>query len=427
MMDINLYDYTHDNNLGNALASQQHLGTQVRLPFGLNENNTLVHVSDVNRGKACGCVCPGCRSPLIAAKGKLKQHHFRHDGGDACKGGIESAIHLAAKQIISERKQITLPEYNIVSPLRDSRWKQYSKCFISCQEIEFESVEEEVGLNGIVADVLAKINGRPLVIEIFYRHKVDDEKIDKIKKAGLSAIEIDLSELTIEDLKDWEHFWSYLNDIQHIQWLNNAKVNEGVVQEIQKQLAREIREQEKIYKQEEVEFEKTELLEAIEEIQYLKSEEHIDQLEKEALSSPAWKYFSPYVPFEWEEFPEFINKEIPDGDWIFGCDRRLWQSVIYGYFILHKNNKFSIELINDWLNEYLCAPPRSVYTVWNLGKRYKQLLPVDLSDNLPWTWRTLRAYFDYLCEKGILECTGHERGKANNRWYKVLKAKNSPI
>ncbi|KHE92892.1 MAG: hypothetical protein K8F52_17680 [Candidatus Scalindua rubra] len=323
------------------------MGIKIKLPFGLDKNNTLVHISDVENGKNCGCVCPSCQSPLIAAKGNIKQHHFRHDDGrDACEGGLESTVHLAAKQIISERQKITLPEYVVFSSSKDSRGKRYSKCFIPSKTIDFDSVEEEKDLHGIRADILAKIGNRPLVIEIFYRHKVDAQKLDKIEKADISAIEIDLSGLAPKDVEDWEHFWSYLNNPQHIQWLNNARVNDNISKQIEKELTREIQEQEKKYKQEDIEIEKAALLEAIKEIQFFKKKEHIDLLKKEALSHPAWEYFSKYVPYKWDEFPELINKEVPNGDWIFGCDRRIWQSIIYGYFILHKNNKFSIGLIN---------------------------------------------------------------------------------
>ena len=80
---------------------------KIKLPFGLNENNILVHIADVKRGKKCYCVCPSCRSPLIAAKGSKKQHHFKHAFDNECKSGLESAVHLAAKKMIMERKQIT--------------------------------------------------------------------------------------------------------------------------------------------------------------------------------------------------------------------------------------------------------------------------------------------------------------------------------
>lgn len=98
---------------------------QIKLPFGLNKEDTLVHVSDVESGKKCACVCPSCHSPLIAAKGIKNQHHFRHDGNGECASGLESAIHLAAKKIIKERKSITFPELVLRAESKDSRGIEY--------------------------------------------------------------------------------------------------------------------------------------------------------------------------------------------------------------------------------------------------------------------------------------------------------------
>ena len=83
---------------------------EIKLPFGLNENNIIVHIADIESGDKCNLVCPSCKSPLIAVKGNKKQHHFRHKNFRECKGGLESAIHLAAKQMIMEKKQLTLPK-----------------------------------------------------------------------------------------------------------------------------------------------------------------------------------------------------------------------------------------------------------------------------------------------------------------------------
>jgi hypothetical protein len=40
----------------------------IKLPFGLNRSGVLAHISEVEKGKKCGCICPACKSPLIARK-----------------------------------------------------------------------------------------------------------------------------------------------------------------------------------------------------------------------------------------------------------------------------------------------------------------------------------------------------------------------
>lgn len=78
---------------------------KIKLPFGLDKNNTIIHISEVESGKNCDCFCPGCHSPLIAAKGNKILHHFKHSIDRECKNGLESAIHMAAKrQILKKNK-----------------------------------------------------------------------------------------------------------------------------------------------------------------------------------------------------------------------------------------------------------------------------------------------------------------------------------
>ncbi|AUH73371.1 hypothetical protein [Legionella sainthelensi] len=119
------------------------------------------------------------------------------------------------------------------------------------RSISFDSVQEEQEINEMRADILAIANNQKLIIEIFYRHKVDDRKIEKIKTANISTIEIDLSYLTPDDVRDWETFWLCINDPNRAQWLCNARASSESV-EIEKQLSIKVLEIEKEYKQKEI-------------------------------------------------------------------------------------------------------------------------------------------------------------------------------
>lgn len=92
---------------------------KIKLSFGLDKNNKLVHVADVESGRSCDCICLSCKSPLIAAKGRIKHHHFKHATVKECQSGEESFIHLAAKWIISEQEIIIagqLQHYSTLMP-----------------------------------------------------------------------------------------------------------------------------------------------------------------------------------------------------------------------------------------------------------------------------------------------------------------------
>ncbi|BAY78260.1 hypothetical protein NIES25_47310 [Nostoc linckia NIES-25] len=53
------------------------------LKYGVNENEILICVADVNSGKT-SLRCPYCNSELTAKKGKIKEHHFAHNG-ETCR------------------------------------------------------------------------------------------------------------------------------------------------------------------------------------------------------------------------------------------------------------------------------------------------------------------------------------------------------
>ncbi|HIF0282833.1 TPA: competence protein CoiA family protein [Legionella pneumophila] len=405
---------------------------KIKLPFGLNENKSIVHIANVASGKNCNCICPSCNSPLIAAKGTKNQHHFKHATTIECEGGLESAIHMAAKQIIKERKQIKLPEYTINKTILDSKEKmhlEYKTLVEKGRSIYFDSVQEEQELNEIRADILAIASNQKLIIEIFYRHKVDDQKIEKIKADNISTIEINLSDLKPDDVKDWETFWLCINDPNRAQWLYNARAATESV-ELEKQLRVKVQKIEKEYALEEIKRLKQEqevkpvLEKALEELKILRTKKHGVQLEQEVDKHPAWKFYSKYLLHSAGELPNFLNIDVSDGDWIFGCDKHIWQTAFYyNFFILNENNKnyFSIKQVDDWLQKVAkCKISPCAQIVGKYGRRFPELVPTNISGNMPSSWRTLREYFNHLDKLGMLIYAGNDRRHRGSFWFQIL-------
>ncbi len=86
--------------------------TSIPVTFALRGADT-VHISEVASGLACGCFCPGCGDRMVARKGPIKIHHFAHEGGSDCAGGLETTLHLAAKALLSKERRIVLPEASV--------------------------------------------------------------------------------------------------------------------------------------------------------------------------------------------------------------------------------------------------------------------------------------------------------------------------
>jgi competence CoiA-like predicted nuclease len=95
-------------------------------------------------GKACGCICPSCKSPLVA-KNALNNHripHFAHASGENCVHGRESAIHLAAKQLIEEHHKLYIPERIVKIYIVDEMKNEHSpqKILIRAGLVDFSRV-----------------------------------------------------------------------------------------------------------------------------------------------------------------------------------------------------------------------------------------------------------------------------------------------
>jgi hypothetical protein len=190
---------------------------KVKLPFALQDDR-LVHVSEVEAGLACGCVCPACKETLVAKKGPKLTHHFSHLCGLDCAHAFETALHLAAKRVLETHKRMRIPDVSV-------GFNSYKKPWVISVErdIHFEQVSVETKLGNVVPDLLVHVEGRPLAIEIAVTHFVDGLKLKKLSDLGLSTLEIDLAEFsrtpTLEVLEDEIVF-----SVRSKRWLFNAKV-----------------------------------------------------------------------------------------------------------------------------------------------------------------------------------------------------------
>ena len=127
-------------------------------------------------------------------------HHFAHASDADCASSVETALHLAAKEILERRKQIVLPA--VEAKLYSAR---HSSILAPEQAYALDRVQLEQRMGSIVPDVIAYVRGRAVAIEIRVTHAVDTTKAQHFRAIGLSAVEIDLSHaprtFTLEELE----------------------------------------------------------------------------------------------------------------------------------------------------------------------------------------------------------------------------------
>ena len=164
----------------------------------LDSNGKSVFIDDVPRGKKCGCFCSECKGALIARQGNVKVHHFAHESGNDSIKCSQTALHLLAKEIILEEKKIP--------------------AFVN-GKIEFvttEFIEQEKNLGDIKPDLYSEFNGKPIAVEIYVSHPVDEAKFMKIQNHKLTTFEINLSELIFETKEEVKKAIYDLNTIRPI-------------------------------------------------------------------------------------------------------------------------------------------------------------------------------------------------------------------
>lgn len=189
------------------------------IPYALQEDQ-LVHISDVESGLKCNCTCPGCGSKLIARKGSKKVHHFAHYNVENCKGGLESALHLAAKAIFEKYTIVQIPRLVRL----DKEYTKKSITLIEDQKLSFDEVQLEKQYDEIKPDITLKVKGQPLFIEVANTHFVDIEKQRKVEKIGISMIEIDISSLN-DGFSQEELETILVHSTNKKKWIFNSKEN----------------------------------------------------------------------------------------------------------------------------------------------------------------------------------------------------------
>jgi hypothetical protein len=142
----------------------------IKLPYGLREGK-IVHISEVEQGLQCECICPACKERLIARKGEQRIDHFAHYNKGNCQEGLESGLHLAAKKILESCQSIVLPPIMIDFGYSEPTWfenggtGQCLKPIMLCAEKKYSisNILVEQKIKDIIPDILVYINNSIVV------------------------------------------------------------------------------------------------------------------------------------------------------------------------------------------------------------------------------------------------------------------------
>jgi hypothetical protein len=198
------------------------------IPFGLIESNDeLVDVAVVKRGKQCGCICPSCRTPLVARYGETNVWHFAHafknvyeKTKNECVYSFYLSVMLMARQLVGSKITLTLPSYQscVQEHVTELSFFSFQEDFTVTQEkdITIEKIQVETNFSGVPVDIIGGIHGFEFVIYFTHpKRAVPTELTNPINlKCGIISIALDsLPELFLEARRNKTKYKDVLIDL----------------------------------------------------------------------------------------------------------------------------------------------------------------------------------------------------------------------
>lgn len=337
--------------------------SELKVPFGL-KNGRLYAPNAVDNGLACGCTCPECGARLVANHPESKVDYFSHYAAENCVGGYETALHLAAKQVLLDHKKILVPTIRASATLRDTDTQSEVtvRKVISEKLVVLDSVLQEVrAYAGVVPDIVAHAGEKLLFVEVAVTHFVEDEKLRRLEALGLPTLEIDLSSVgAMPSLQEVERL--VIHTLENRKWLVNLKrqkLEAQALTEAQAQLDEKVAAVQEALAAQEAAYAQYLLLPAEEQV--------VVELQ--------------HVGADDTVVAPFIGHQVK-GSSYFGVAPKVWQAAVYATFI-HEKQRTEFRLSH-------------VYSY--VSKRFSVTEPFKDAPKA-----ALYYYLEFLCEKGLLE------------------------
>lgn len=324
----------------------------LRTPFAL-KNGRMVLPADVDSGLECGCTCVGCGARLIAKKGVKLVWHFAHHIELATESCVETAIHAAAKQVLLENNWLRVPSkvVTVTGRAKFGATCSRSRTLAEARTIRFDHSRDEVWEAGanVRPDVVGYRGPRRLLVEMCFRHAVDEVKRLKLVSLGLPAVEIDLADIPLDASFDAVRE-RVLNDLSHKEWLFHPGEEEASA-ELLLEVQRDIEAFEQEYdanvalgrRKEEARLrEKARVRQTIadanEAYRLLPSSEKERQVRETLRITGAWPYY--------------LNKPSPEASAV-DAPARLWQAALFARFVFGKakhSRAIEVDTLAEWVS-----------------------------------------------------------------------------
>ena len=239
-----------------------------------------------------------------------------------------------------------------------------STCYLkpySCnheQVVEFESVNLEKKISNIIPDIIIRKGNSECLIEIAVTHFIDEEKEEKILNLNLPVLEIDLSHFS-HNINKHELAEIIKNKYDNKKWISNPRKLEEHKENAKKYFQEEIKKHNKAQELLRQEREKKEQKErwqkkVFQKIDITFDPDRYEQTIKKLRNDVAAKleYKKTRMWQSSNQLPFYLDLPI-QGEFVFGCDRRIWQMILFEKFIYHRKTKNQIPIDVHSIKKYL--------------------------------------------------------------------------
>jgi len=218
----------------------------------------------VPRGKKCGCICPSCKTPLIARQGSLKEWHFAHQSNNvqsatttACEYSFAVSVRLMIRQLAIGNLEFHTPKLTLSIEGYSERSRKHKKVDLAVtdeRQIILTKPEIDAKFSETNVDILGYVDEIPFVVYIVHKNRQVPPELDppNTDKCGVVSIDIGCLPIHFEKEKEGRYIdvlrnfitespegksWIYHPRTKKIrkqanakmeQWLSKQKVNPSI-------------------------------------------------------------------------------------------------------------------------------------------------------------------------------------------------------
>ena len=169
------------------------------IPFGVHRNTgEIIEPEDAPKGRACDCLCPSCKAPLLCRHPKEKRDHFAHDSRHEeakPEANCELSPAVAVSMMIREIATRTIGNILKTPSLKENIYCSYCGksdpiTITDSASNTISDAEANVKIFGCNMDIKFTIDGYSVLLDLVYKGKppavIDEKKLQKDKVALMS-------------------------------------------------------------------------------------------------------------------------------------------------------------------------------------------------------------------------------------------------